>query len=41
MLTSGASVLDFSRAIDLLDGHPPIARRRGRPRRRFDALLAD
>ncbi|AGL14837.1 transposase, IS4 family protein [Actinoplanes sp. N902-109] len=41
MLTSGANVPDISRAIDLLDGYPPIAGRHGRPRRRFDVLLAD
>lgn len=41
MLTSGANVPDISRAIDLLDGYPPIAGRPGRPRRRFDVLLAD
>nr|WP_296067991.1 IS5 family transposase [uncultured Actinoplanes sp.] len=41
VLTSGANVPDISRAIDLLDGYPPIAGRRGRPHRRFDALLAD
>ena len=41
VLTSGANVPDISRAIDLLDGYPPIAGRRGRPRRRFDVLLAD
>jgi hypothetical protein len=38
VLTSGANVSDFSRALDLLDGYPPIA---GRPRRRFITLLAD
>jgi transposase len=41
VLTSGANVPDISRAIDLLDGSPAIAGRRGRPRRRFEALLAD
>ena len=41
VLTSGANVPDISRALDLLDGYPPIAGRRGRPRRRFDVLLAD
>ena len=41
VLTSGANVPDISRAIDLLDGYPPIAGRPGRPRRRFDTLLAD
>ena len=41
VLTSGANVLDISRALDLLDGYLPIAGRRGRPRRRFEALLAD
>jgi transposase len=41
VLTSGANVPDISRAIDLLDGYPPIAGRRGRPRRRFDVLPAD
>jgi transposase len=41
VLTSGANVPDISRAIDLLDGCPAIAGRRGRPRRRFDTLLAD
>ena len=41
MLTSGANVPDISRALDLLDGFPPVGGRRGRPRRRFDALLAD
>ncbi len=41
MLTSAANVPDISRALDVLDGYPPIAGRRGRPRRRFDTLLAD
>ena len=41
VLTSGANVPDISRALDLLDGYPPIAGRRGRPRRRFTTLLAD
>ncbi|GAA2569252.1 hypothetical protein GCM10010435_48960 [Winogradskya consettensis] len=41
MLTSGANVPDIGRALDLLDGYPPIAGLRGRPRRRFTALLAD
>ncbi|MFI6079115.1 transposase [Actinoplanes sp. NPDC051343] len=41
VLTSGANVPDISRAIDLLDGYPPIAGRRGRPHRRFDVPLAD
>ena len=41
MLTSGANVPDISRALDLLDGFPPITGRRGRPRRRFEVLLAD
>ena len=40
-MTSGANVPDISRALDLLDGYPPIAGRPGRPRRRFDVLLAD
>ena len=41
MLTSGANVPDISRALDLLDCYPPIAGRPGRPRRRFEVLLAD
>jgi transposase len=41
VLTSGANVPDISRAVDLLDGSPAIAGRRGRPRRRFAMLLAD
>jgi transposase len=41
VLTSGANVPDISRAVDLLDLFPPVAGRRGRPRRRFDTLLAD
>jgi transposase len=41
VLTSGANVPDISRALDLLDGVPPIAGCPGRPRRRFDVLLAD
>jgi transposase len=41
VLTSGANVADISRALDLLDGSPSIAGRRGHPRRRFQALLAD
>ena len=41
VLTSGANVPDISRALDLLDCYPPIAGRPGRPRRRFDAMLAD
>ncbi len=28
MLTSGANIPDISRALDLLDGYPPIAGRR-------------
>jgi hypothetical protein len=32
VLTSGANVPDISRALDLLDGYPPIAGRPGRPR---------
>ncbi len=32
---------DISRARYLLDCHPPLAGRPGRPRRRFDVLLAD
>jgi transposase len=41
VLTSGTNVPDVSRAVDLLDGAPAIAGRPGRPRRRFDILLAD
>jgi transposase len=41
VLTTGAHVPDISRALDLLDGFSPIAGRRGRPRRRFEVLLAD
>jgi transposase len=41
VITTGANVPDISRAVDLLDSVPPIAGRRGRPRRRFPALLAD
>jgi transposase len=41
VLTSGANVPDISRAVYLLDGYQPIAGRRGRPRRRFETLLAD
>jgi hypothetical protein len=41
VLTSGANVPDISRAVDPLDLFPPVAGRRGRPRRRFDTLLAD
>ncbi|WP_373315673.1 transposase [Actinoplanes campanulatus] len=41
VLTSGANVPDISRALDPLDCYPPIAGRPGRPRRRFDVLLAD
>ncbi|GAA3950794.1 hypothetical protein GCM10022629_74180 [Amorphoplanes auranticolor] len=41
VLTSGANVPDISRALDLLDCYPPIAGRPGRPRRRFEVLLAD
>ena len=41
MLTTGANVPDISRAVELLDAVPPVAGRRGRPRRRFPVLLAD
>ena len=41
MVTSGANVPVISRAVDLLDGYPPIGGRLGRPQRRFDALLAN
>lgn len=41
MITTGANVADISKAIDLLDGVPPVRGRRGRPRRRFAVLLAD
>jgi transposase len=41
VLTSAANVPDIKRALDLLDGYPPIADRPGRPRRRFATLLAD
>jgi transposase len=41
VLNSGANVPDINRALDLLDCYPPIAGRRGWPRRRFTALLAD
>jgi hypothetical protein len=40
VLTSGANVSDIGRAVDLLDGYPPIAGRPGRPRHRLDTLLA-
>ena len=32
---------DISKAVELLDAVPPVAGRRGRPRRRFAVLLAD
>ena len=35
VLTTGGTVPDISRAVDLVDAVPPIAGRRGRPRRRF------
>ncbi|WP_158624215.1 transposase [Micromonospora sp. HM5-17] len=41
VLTTGGNVPDISRAVDLVDAVPPIAGRRGRPRRRFPVLLAD
>jgi transposase len=41
VLTTGANVPDISKAVDLLDAVPPVARRPGRPRRRFPVLLAD
>lgn len=41
VLTTGANVPDISKAVDLLDAVPPVAGRRGRPRRRFAVLLAD
>ena len=41
MITTGGNVHDVSTACDLVDSIPPVAGRRGRPRRRPDALLAD
>jgi transposase len=41
VLTSGANVPHISRAVYVLHGYQPIAGRPGRPRRRFEALLAD
>ena len=41
VITTGGNVNDATKAIALLDGVPPIAGRPGRPRRRFDVLLAD
>ncbi|MEV6690303.1 transposase [Micromonospora sp. NPDC051196] len=41
VITTGGNVPDISKAVDLLDAVPPIAGRRGAPRRRFPVLLAD
>jgi IS5 family transposase len=41
VITTGGNVPDVTQAIALLDAVPPIAGRRGRPRRRFDVLLAE
>ena len=41
MITTGGNVNDVTQAVALLDGVPPVAGRRGRPRQRFDVLLAD
>ena len=41
VITTGGNVNDISTALDLVDGIAPVAGRRGRPRRRPDALLAD
>ena len=41
VLTTGGTVPDISRAVDLVDAVPPIAGRRGRTHRRFSVLLAD
>lgn len=41
MITTGGNIPDITQAIALLDAVPPVAARRGRPRRRFDAVLAD
>jgi hypothetical protein len=41
VLTSGTNLPDICRAVDLLDPFTPVANRPGRPRRSFDALLAD
>lgn len=41
VITTGGNVNDVTQAVALLDAVPPIAGRRGRPRRRFEAVLAD
>jgi len=41
VITTGGNVNDVTQAVALLDGVSPVAGRRGRPRQRFDLLLAD
>ncbi|WP_405682687.1 transposase [Streptomyces sp. NBC_00057] len=41
VITTAANVNDVSRTLALVNSIPPIAGRRGRPRRRPDALLGD
>lgn len=41
VITTGGNVNDVTQAVALLNAVPPIAGRPGRPRRRFDAVLAD
>ncbi len=41
VITTAANVNDVTQTLALVDGIPPVAGRRGRPRRRPDALLGD
>ena len=41
MITTAANINDITQTLALVDGVPPVAGRRGRPRRRPDALLGD
>jgi IS5 family transposase len=41
VVTTAANVNDVTQTLALIDGIPPVAGRRGRPRRRPDALLGD
>ncbi|MCR8944039.1 transposase [Streptomyces sp. OUCMDZ-4982] len=41
VITTAADVNDVTQTLALVDGIPPVAGRRGRPRRRPEALLGD
>ena len=41
MVTTGGNIADITAAEDLVEAIPAVAGRRGRPRRRPDAILAD